>query len=104
MKLADDKNSAAPYQVTLSGGRVVAFRQMVASDLIFMERQERDVDKSATERTIAMIERLSSGAAKITQPEIKKLSLKDFGLLADLMNQAGGLDEDVADEDSEDED
>lgn len=85
------------YTTTLSDGRRVTMRPMLASDLLFMERSLSKVGD--IERGIALASRLSVPPSKITPPEIQKLSIKDFKKVSELAGKAGGLD----DEDEEDE-
>ena len=94
MKAVESQNhsSMETVSVELLSGRVVVLRMMKTSDLIFMEKQGTK-SKTETERTMAMLERLSC-EPKITVVELQELSLPDFRSLTELMGRAGGVDDD----------
>ena len=87
----------------LSDGTEVFMRMMTANDLIFMEKLEsKQRDKTETERTMSLIERLVTGDSHITIPEMKNLQLSDFRKLTDLMSTSSGAElSDGEDEDKE---
>ncbi len=95
MKATTETPSANSLSVILSSGREVTLRTMKTMDLIFMEKQSSSNSsrlKTETERTMAMLERLSTDP-KITFSEMQELPLPDFRKLTELMGKAGGVEE-----------
>jgi len=92
--------SPSTYSTTLSTGKTVIFREMLASDLVFMEKAGLK-NRTETERSMSLMERMSTPEGKITVVEIQKLRLPDFRALAELLADAGGMDDEDEDEDSD---
>lgn len=84
------------YYVTLSTGKEVVLREMMASDLLYLEKTLGAVGDM--ERSLKLAARLSVGSGKITFEELQKLKMKDLKKLTELLAKAGGTD------DEEDED
>ncbi len=84
------------FTCVLSSGRSVTVREMAAKDLLFMEKQLGKLGDM--ERGMKMVERLSVGDSPITFPEISALNLKDFRKVTNLLNEAGGMDDEDEDE------
>ena len=84
------------YFVTLSSGREVVLREMMASDLLYLEKTLGNTGDM--ERSMKLAARLSVGSGKITFDELQKLKMKDLKKVTELLAKAGGTD------DEEDED
>ena len=88
--------SGETFSCTLSNGRVVTIREMAARDLLFMEKSLSKFGDM--ERGMKMVERLAVGESPITFPEIGALSIKDFRKVSNLLNDAGGIDDEEEEE------
>lgn len=84
------------YCATLSDGRTVALREMMASDLLYLEKTLNGAGDM--ERSLKLAARLSSGSGKIGFEDLQKLKMKDLKKVTELLAKAGGTDE----EDEED--
>lgn len=86
------------YYTTLSDGREVVFREMMASDLLYMEKSLNGAGDM--ERSLKLAARLSTGGGKITFDELQKLKMKDLKKVTELLAKAGGTgDDEDGDED-----
>lgn len=84
------------YFATLSSGKEIVLREMMASDLLYLEKTLGGVGDM--ERSLKLAVRLSVGGGKITFDELQKLKMKDLMKVTELLAKAGGTDE----EDEED--
>jgi len=84
------------YFATLSSGKEVVLREMMASDLLYLEKTLGSIGDM--ERSLKLATRLSVGSGKITFEELQKLKMKDLKKVTELLAKAGGTDE----EDEED--
>lgn len=82
---------------TLSNGREIVMREMMASDLLFMEKTLAGAGDM--ERSLKLAARLSTGGGKITFEELQKLKMKDLKKVTELLAKAGGTDDEDGDED-----
>lgn len=85
------------FFATLSDGREVVMREMMASDLLFMEKTLGGAGDM--ERSLKLAARLSTGGGKITFEELQKLKMKDLKKVTELLAKAGGTDDENGDED-----
>ena len=85
------------FFATLSDGREVVMREMMASDLLFMEKTLAGAGDM--ERSLKLAARLSTGGGKITFEELQKLKMKDLKKVTELLAKAGGTDDEDGDED-----
>jgi hypothetical protein len=81
----------ATFFATLSDGREVILREMMADDLLFVEKLSSAGDM---ERSLKLAARLSTGGGRITYDELRKLKMRDLRKVTDLLAKAGGTDED----------
>lgn len=79
------------YYTTLADGREVVLREMMASDLLYLEKLNSAGDM---ERSLKLAARLSTGGGKITFDELQKLKMKDLKKVTELLAKAGGSDDD----------
>jgi len=79
------------FYTVLSDGREIVLREMMASDLLFIEKLSSAGDM---ERSLKLASRLSTGGGKITFDELQKLKMRDLRKVTDLLGKAGGTDED----------
>jgi hypothetical protein len=80
----------------ISTGKKVCLRDMIASDLLFMEKQK----VGDTERSMKLAERLSSKTGyPITFSEIVSLRMKDLKIITKLVSDAADVDDEDEDED-----
>lgn len=84
------------FYTTLSDGREVVLREMMASDLLYLEKTLNGAGDM--ERSLKLASRLSTGSGKINFEELQKLKMKDLKKVTELLAKAGGTD------DEEDED
>jgi hypothetical protein len=84
------------YFATLSSGKEVVLREMMASDLLYLEKTLGSIGDM--ERSLKLAARLSVGSGKITFDELQKLKMKDLKKVTELLAKAGGTE----DEDEED--
>lgn len=84
------------YFATLSSGKEIVLREMMASDLLYLEKTLSSIGDM--ERSLKLAARLSVGSGKITFDELQKLKMKDLKKVTELLAKAGGTDE----EDEED--
>lgn len=84
------------FFTTLTDGREVVLREMMASDLLYLEKTLNSAGDM--ERSMKLAARLSVGSGKITFDELQKLKMKDLKKVTELLGKAGGTD----DEDEED--
>lgn len=80
------------YCATLSDGREVVLREMMASDLLYLEKSLNSAGDM--ERSLKLAARLSAGGGKITFDELQKLKMKDLKKVTELLAKAGGTDDD----------
>lgn len=85
------------YFVTLSTGKEVVLREMMAGDLLYLEKTLGAVGDM--ERSLKLAARLSVGSGKISFEELQKLKMKDLKKVTELLAKAGGTDDDEEDED-----
>lgn len=83
------------YFAELSCGRPVVLREMMASDLLYIEKALSGAGDM--ERSLKLCARLSYGSGKITYEELSKLKMKDLRKVTDLLAKAGGNDEEDED-------
>jgi hypothetical protein len=79
------------FYAVLSDGREIVLREMMASDLLFIEKLSSAGDM---ERSLKLASRLSTGGGKITFEELQKLKMRDLRKVTDLLAKAGGTDDD----------
>jgi hypothetical protein len=85
------------YYTTLSDGREVVLREMMASDLLYLEKSLNGAGDM--ERSLKLAARMSTGGGKITFDELQKLKMKDLKKVTELLAKAGGTDDEDGDED-----
>ena len=83
------------FSVTLSNGQFVEFREMNASDLLYLEKTLGNVGDM--ERSLKLAARLSTPDGKITYEEMQKLKMKDLKKVTNLLAKAGGTDDEDED-------
>lgn len=84
-------SAESTFFTTLSTGRDIVLREMMASDLLFIEKLNTAGDM---ERSLKLVARLSTGSGRITYDELQKLKMKDLKKVTELLGKAGGTDED----------
>lgn len=80
------------FSATLSNGRTVVLREMMAGDLLYLEKALGNLGD--TERSLKLVARLSTSEGRVTYEDLQKLKMKDLKKVTDLLTQAGGMDED----------
>lgn len=85
------------FYATLSDGREIVMREMMASDLLYMEKSLAGAGDM--ERSLKLASRLSTGGGKISFEELQKLKMKDLKKVTELLAKAGGTDDEDGDED-----
>ena len=80
---------------TLSTGRLVAFREITAGDLLYLEKALGNLGEM--ERSLKLASRISVGEGRITFEDLQKMKMKDLKIITALLGQAG----DAGDDDEE---
>lgn len=80
------------FFTTLSNGREVVLREMMASDLLYLEKMMGNAGDM--ERSLKLASRLSVGSGKISYEELQKLKMKDLKKITELLAKAGGTEDD----------
>jgi hypothetical protein len=94
--IRDIEVESETFTTTLSNGRQVVLREMMAGDLLYLEKSLGNLGD--TERSLKLIVRLSTSEGRVTYEDLQKLKMKDLKKVTDLLTQASGVDEDDEDE------
>ena len=80
---------------TLSTGRLVAFREIAAGDLLYLEKALGSLGDM--ERSMKLAARISVGEGRITFEDLQRLKMKDLKVITDLLGKAGDAGDDEED-------
>jgi hypothetical protein len=94
--IRDVEVESETFTTTLSNGRQVVLREMMAGDLLYLEKSLGNLGD--TERSLKLIVRLSTSEGRVTYEDLQKLKMRDLKKVTDLLTQASGVDEDDEDE------
>jgi len=94
--IRDIEVESETFTTTLSNGRQVVLREMMAGDLLYLEKSLGNLGD--TERSLKLIVRLSTSEGRVTYEDLQKLKMKDLKKVTDLLTQASGVDEEDEDE------
>ncbi len=84
--------SAEFFSDTLPNGRLVTFRELTASDLLFLEKSLPNAGDM--ERSLKLAARISVGEGRVTYEDLSKLNMKDLKVITALLAKAGDSEED----------
>tara|TARA_R110002012_G_scaffold124312_3_gene275338 strand:- start:1899 stop:2258 length:360 start_codon:yes stop_codon:yes gene_type:complete len=84
------------FSDTLSNGRLVAFREITAGDLLYLEKALGNLGEM--ERSLKLASRISVGEGRITYEDLQKLKMRDIKVITALLSQAGDAGDDDEDE------
>ena len=84
------------FSDTLSNGRLVAFREITAGDLLYLEKALGNLGEM--ERSLKLASRISVGEGRITYEDLQKLKMRDLKVITALLGQAGDAGEDDEEE------
>ena len=94
--IRDIEVESETFTTTLSNGRQIVLREMMAGDLLYLEKSMGNLGD--TERSLKLIVRLSTSEGRVTYEDLQKLKMKDLKKVTDLLTQASGVEEDDEDE------
>ena len=94
--LRDVESDSETFSTTLSNGRTIVLREMMAGDLLYLEKSLGNLGD--TERSLKLIVRLSTSEGRVTYEDLQKLKMKDLKKVTNLLTEASGIDEDDEDE------
>jgi hypothetical protein len=94
--IRDIEVDSETFTTTLSNGRQIVLREMMAGDLLYLEKSLGNLGD--TERSLKLIVRLSTSEGRVTYEDLQKLKMKDLKKVTDLLTQASGVEEDDEDE------
>jgi len=94
--IRDVEVESETFTTTLSNGRQIVLREMMAGDLLYLEKSLGNLGD--TERSLKLIVRLSTSEGRVTYEDLQKLKMKDLKKVTDLLTQASGVEEDDEDE------
>lgn len=94
--LRDVESDSETFSTTLSNGRTIVLREMMAGDLLYLEKSLGNLGD--TERSLKLIVRLSTSEGRVTYEDLQKLKMKDLKKVTNLLTEASGVDEDDEDE------
>ena len=94
--IRDVEVDSVSFSTTLSNGRQIVLREMMAGDLLYLEKSLGNLGD--TERSLKLIVRLSTSEGRVTYEDLQKLKMRDLKKVTDLLTQASGVDEDDEDE------
>ena len=84
------------FSDTLSNGRLVAFREITAGDLLYLEKALGNLGEM--ERSLKLASRISVGEGRITYEDLQKLKMRDIKVITALLSHAGDAGDDDEDE------
>ena len=85
------------FSDTLSNGRLIAFREITAGDLLYLEKALGNLGEM--ERSLKLASRISVGEGRITYEDLQKMKMRDIKVITALLALAG----DAGDDDEEEE-
>ena len=94
--LRDAEVDSETFSTTLSNGRQIVLREMMAGDLLYLEKSLGNLGD--TERSLKLIVRLSTSEGRVTYEDLQKLKMKDLKKVTNLLTEASGVDEDDEDD------
>jgi len=94
--LRDVEVDSETFSTTLSNGRQIVLREMMAGDLLYLEKSLGNLGD--TERSLKLIARLSTSEGRVTYEDLQKLKMKDLKKVTNLLTEASGVDEDDEDD------
>lgn len=94
--IRDVEVDSETFSTTLSNGRQIVLREMMAGDLLYLEKSLGNLGD--TERSLKLIVRLSTSEGRVTYEDLQRLKMKDLKKVTDLLTQASGVEEDDEDE------
>ena len=94
--LRDIEVDSETFSTTLSNGRQIVLREMMAGDLLYLEKSLGNLGD--TERSLKLIARLSTSEGRVTYEDLQKLKMKDLKKVTNLLTEASGVDEDDEDD------
>ena len=94
--IRDIEVDSETFTTTLSNGRQIVLREMMAGDLLYLEKSLGNLGD--TERSLKLIVRLSTSEGRVTYEDLQRLKMKDLKKVTDLLTQASGVEEDDEDE------
>ena len=83
------------FSAVLSNGRTITFREIMAGDLLYLEKSLGNLGDM--ERSLKLASRVSTGEGRWTFEDLQRLKMRDLRVVTDLLAKAG-------DNDDEDED
>jgi hypothetical protein len=94
--LRDVEVDSETFSTTLSNGRQIVLREMMAGDLLYLEKSLGNLGD--TERSLKLIVRLSTSEGRVTYADLHNLKTKDLKTVTNLLTEASGVDEDDEDD------
>ena len=94
--LRDAEVDSETFSTTLSNGRQIVLREMMAGDLLYLEKSLGNLGD--TERSLKLIVRLSTSEGRVTYEDLQKLKMRDLKKVTNLLTEASGVDEDDEDD------
>ena len=88
----EDEGDSEIFTGTLSTGRLVAFREITAGDLLYLEKALGSLGDM--ERSMKLAARISVGEGRVTFEDLQRLKMKDLKVITDLLGKAGDAGDD----------